>query len=321
MTTVSVVMATYQGSLFLSEQLASLAAQTRMPDELVVGDDGSTDGTLEILRAFARSAPFPVHVHRNTGRLGVAGNFSQGISLASGDTIALSDQDDVWLPDKLERQLRALDAQPTAVGVFGDATLVDGSLRPLGATLFDSVGFTAARRRRMEACGALATLLAWPVVCGATLAFRSSYRGLLLPIPPSGFHDVWISVLLSTQGELLALPEPLIEYRQHGSNQVGAGRLSRGQKLAQRRGRGTLSDEVSQFRALAGRLEGALPAGADGSALDLVREKVAHLELRYGLVPQRRLGVFSALVRGRYHRYSRGLESAAYDLFFRGRKG
>lgn len=210
MTTVSVVMATYQGGRFLPEQLRSLSAQSRLPDEVVVCDDGSTDDTLDQVRDFAAGAPFPVHLHQNPRRVGVAANFSRAISLASGSVVALSDQDDVWMPDKLARQLSILEARPAVGAVFGDATLVDAGLRPLDTGLFDSIRFSPARQRRLEHGQATEVILAWPVVCGATLAFRSSFRKLLLPIPGSGLHDVWLSVLLSAVADLAVVREPLI---------------------------------------------------------------------------------------------------------------
>ena len=89
-------MATFNGDTYLSPQLQSLARQTLLPHELVVCDDGSTDRTLEIVRAFAADAPFPVRVHRNDEHLGFADNFLKAAVLCGGELIAFCDQDDVW---------------------------------------------------------------------------------------------------------------------------------------------------------------------------------------------------------------------------------
>ena len=86
---ISIAMATYDGARFVAEQLASFAAQTRLPDELVVTDDGSTDGTLEIVERFAATAPFAVHIHRNPARLGYTLNFSEAVSKCEGEIIFL----------------------------------------------------------------------------------------------------------------------------------------------------------------------------------------------------------------------------------------
>jgi len=99
---ISIVMTTYNGERFLKEQLDSFLWQTRLPDELVVCDDGSTDRTLDILENFARTAPFPVKIFRNPQRLGFSKNFEKASLMCSGDLVAFSDQDDIWLPEKLE---------------------------------------------------------------------------------------------------------------------------------------------------------------------------------------------------------------------------
>ena len=98
---ISVALCTCNGARFLSEQLVSLAEQTLRPIELVVCDDASDDGTWQLLEEFQRSAPFPVRLYRNVRRLGIAQNFEQAMLLCEGDVIALCDQDDVWLPEKL----------------------------------------------------------------------------------------------------------------------------------------------------------------------------------------------------------------------------
>ena len=124
-----VALCTYNGALYLREQLDSLAAQTRLPDELVVCDDGSTDRTLAILDSFAAAAPFPVRI-RNRTRLGTPKNFERAIGLTTGAIIALADQDDVWYPHKLKRLEREL-ARSKRIGlVFSDADVVDDRLRP-----------------------------------------------------------------------------------------------------------------------------------------------------------------------------------------------
>jgi len=99
---ISIAMATYNGESFLAEQLDNLAKQTLKPLELVVCDDGSTDDTVAILEGFAALAPFPVSIHRNGTRLGHTENFLKAANLCSGKWIGFCDQDDVWLPNKLE---------------------------------------------------------------------------------------------------------------------------------------------------------------------------------------------------------------------------
>ena len=129
--TVSVAMATYNGERFLQEQLDSLAAQTHLPCELVVGDDGSTDGTLDILERFARTAPFPVHIQRNSVNLGYGENFLQTASRCTGEWIAFCDQDDVWKPTKLAIFCRVLKRHPQVSLFVHELTECDEHLRHL----------------------------------------------------------------------------------------------------------------------------------------------------------------------------------------------
>src|SRR4030095_5004546 len=99
----SIAMCTYNGARYIAEQLESIAAQTYPPGEIIVCDDASTDNTLEIVKDFASRASMPVRVFVNEENSGSTRNFSKAIGLCGGDLIALSDQDDFWLANKLER--------------------------------------------------------------------------------------------------------------------------------------------------------------------------------------------------------------------------
>ena len=98
---VSIAMAAYNGADYLSEQLSSFLLQTRLPDELVVCDDASSDSTVSIIEEFALRAPFEVRLIKNKQNLGYIRNFEKALSLCQGDLIFLSDQDDVWFPEKV----------------------------------------------------------------------------------------------------------------------------------------------------------------------------------------------------------------------------
>ncbi len=116
----SLAMCTYNGELYLWEQLV-----TRLPDGLIVCGDGSTNVTLKILEDSQKESPFPVKVYRNEEDLGPTKNFEKAVGLRSGDVIILSDQDDVWLPEKLERIEKAFKEHPEAGYVFSDALVVN----------------------------------------------------------------------------------------------------------------------------------------------------------------------------------------------------
>src|SRR2546426_7732246 len=142
---VSVAMCTYNGARFLLAQLRSIAFQTRPPDELVICDDGSTDKTLAIVTRYAGTVEFPVRVHRNSQRLGPAKNFEQALSLCRGDIVALSDQDDVWRPEKLRVLEEALCVDDAGYA-FSDAVLVDETGGVIHHSLWELVGFDRSKR-------------------------------------------------------------------------------------------------------------------------------------------------------------------------------
>jgi glycosyltransferase involved in cell wall biosynthesis len=131
MSPVSVALATYNGRKFLGAQLGSLAAQEVLPHDLVIADDGSSDDTLTIAHAFARSAPFPVLVLRSEQRLGYAANFIKAARACTGDLIAFSDQDDVWRRDKL-RRMREVFGDPEVMLAYHNARLIDEAGREIG---------------------------------------------------------------------------------------------------------------------------------------------------------------------------------------------
>ncbi len=137
---VSVAMCTYNGAKYIQEQLDSIAAQSRLPDELVVCDDRSSDNTIEIVKSFGSKVPFSVSLYLNEENLGIIKNFEKAISLCTGNIIALSDQDDVWKPNKIEKILTAFAENLGAGYVFSNAELVNESLMPLGSSLWESLG-------------------------------------------------------------------------------------------------------------------------------------------------------------------------------------
>ena len=118
MNRISVAMCTYNGEKYLHQQLASIAQQTRLPEEMVVCDDCSSDSTPEIIEEFARTVPFPVRFFRNPQNLGSTKNFEKAIGLCTGDMIALCDQDDIWMPEKLARQAEMMERDPRWVASF-----------------------------------------------------------------------------------------------------------------------------------------------------------------------------------------------------------
>ena len=315
---ISIAMCTYNGSRFLPAQLRSIAAQHRLPDELVICDDDSSDDTPSILAQFVLSAPFRVRVIRNDKRLGSTRNFQNAISLCHGDIVALADQDDVWYPQKLARLAAAF--TPESVAVFSDADLIDSDSHPLHSRLWNSYCFGSGDQHLFAAGRALSVLIKHPVVTGTTLAFRKSLASVLLPIPAEHVHDFWISFLLAACGRIHVIPEPLLQYRQHASQQIGPGQSQFRDRLAQARKTGSAhyQSEIAKFRLLRDRVEQHRANIVHSEiALQEIDRKVAHLRHRANLsqLPGQRVrGVLREILNGGYSRYSEGWQSIAKDL-------
>jgi hypothetical protein len=336
---ISVALCTYNGSRYLQEQLDSIARQSRRPDELIIRDDVSTDDTVEIARRFAKTAPFPVHVHRNSENVGSTRNFELAIEACSGDIIALSDQDDVWLPQKLERIEAEFNAESDVGLVFSDAILTKEDLSPMGINLWRET-FRPRDQREFLAGRAVDVLLQYNVVTGATMAFRSALRSGMLPVPKltEFIHDGWISLIAAMSSHVRFIREPLIKYRQHSGQQLGAGlsrwgipRLERFRLTVESRGR-TLerldefldvltAERLDVIRSVA--LLSELVPNRD-ELEQLVREtqrriddNVKHLNVRLSL-PESRImrlpAILKELRQGGYDVHSRGWQSAVLDI-------
>lgn len=220
----SVAMCTFNGGLYLQEQLQSIATQARLPDELIICDDRSTDQTGEIAQSFAAHAPFPVRLYVNEERLGSTKNFEKAIGLCTGEIIALADQDDVWHSTKLAQIELAFLARPKLGLVFSDLEIVDEQLKPLGYSAWQSIHFDLKKRRLVNAGRPLNVLLKYNVVTGCAMAFRARWRDLILPIPKFEhkiIHDYWIALLIAAVSEVSLINRALVKYRQHASQQLG----------------------------------------------------------------------------------------------------
>lgn len=220
------VLCTCNGERWLPALLGSLAGQTRLPDELVVHDDASTDRTVELIRAFAETAPFPVHLHVHEDRLGSTANFASAINRSRGRVVALADQDDVWYPTKLELLLQEFELDPTISMVFSDADLIGEDGTRVGPRLWDTrlVG----RTLRRHAVVPEELLARRALTTGCTMAIRRRVVEAALPFPDLMDdrraimrHDRWLSLVAAAVGTVRALPEPLLGFRVHPQQETG----------------------------------------------------------------------------------------------------
>lgn len=225
---ISVCLATYNGASFIEEQLKSVLDQLLPGDEIVVADDGSVDDTLAIIRSF--SGPIRIVAESRVG--GVVENFERVISAAKGEAIVLCDQDDVWLPGRLDlfrERLRQNDL------VLLNGVLIDQSGRILGKTVFDLVGVRP---------GFLSNLYRNSFI-GCCMGFRADLRKRLLPFPKDlPWHDWYIGLFVELTGKLYRSEEVTLHYRRHEQNASSTGSES-GNRLIKR-----LSMRLQILRAL-----------------------------------------------------------------------
>ena len=222
--TVDILLATYNGEAFLAEQIESVLAQSFTDWRLLVRDDGSSDESTAVIRRYVSQYPEKIHLIEDpdTG-LGAAGNFARLMESSRAPYVMLCDQDDVWLPRKVERMLvaiRELEVESAAerpLLVFSDLTVVDRDLKVMHPSfwrymLADAVAGTSINR-----------LMGQNVVTGCASICNRRLIELTLPIPAEAvMHDWWMALVAAAVGELRCLPEATVLYRQHGRNTLGA---------------------------------------------------------------------------------------------------
>lgn len=209
---VSIAIGTYNGERFLREQLDSVLSQTYKHLEIIICDDRSNDDTCNILREYA-CKDSRIKLFYNTENLGLVKNFDKAISLCSGEYIALCDQDDIWDPNKIAV---LLDNIGDALLIHSDATLINAE----GAIF--STSYTSYSQKKLYS-NFKYYALGNNNVTGCTALFRSELRPYILPIPKqTTVHDWWIALIASNHGKIHYCSQPLINYRQHDSNLIGA---------------------------------------------------------------------------------------------------
>jgi glycosyltransferase involved in cell wall biosynthesis len=219
---IDVLLATYNGEAFLAEQIDSVLAQEAVRLRILARDDGSADGTPAVLERYARAHADRFTLLRSPGRLGAAASFGWLLEHAQAPYVAFCDQDDVWEPAKLKTLLARIRAHEARLGertpvlAHCDLAVVDAALAPLQASFWRHTGIDPAR------CALPHVLLKNPVTGCALLANRALVEKAR-PIPPeAAMHDHWLALVAASFGRIDAVATPLVRYRQHGRNVVGA---------------------------------------------------------------------------------------------------
>ncbi len=280
---VSIALCTYNGALYLREQLDSLTAQHEVAFEIVAVDDGSQDQTCAILHDHAARDP-RIRCFANDRNLGPTASFERAMSLCRGDFIAPCDQDDLWHPDKLARLLAAIG---TCDAAYCDSDYVDAQGQTLHRRISDA--------RTMLSGTTPASFLFTNSVSGHATLLRRELFELARPFPHGVYHDWWLALCAAGRNGIRYLDEPLVHFRRHGDAYSSMGQWDIGMRrqtsrewLDQRQalmraysGTGLRDCEIA--RTLADALRCAIDQGHNGALMRLLWNQRRALPCRTGI--------------------------------------
>jgi glycosyltransferase involved in cell wall biosynthesis len=220
---ISICMATYNGEPFLKQQLDSILAQSNQDWQLLVRDDGSDDDTVPIVEDYASRLPDKIRLIKDNGvRLGASLNFGKLLEYADTEYVMFSDQDDVWLPNKIELTLNAMKAAEQIypdkpVLIHTDLKVVDSDLNIIADSMWSY------QKLFPEAGDDLSRIMAQNVVTGCTVMINKKAGAVSLPIPAEAImYDWWLALNVCRHGKIIYVSIPSVLYRQHSRNQLGA---------------------------------------------------------------------------------------------------
>ena len=313
---ISIALCTYNGAAFLPAQWDSILKQTRLPNEVIICDDGSTDGTIDLLHQYQASAPFPVQIFLNPVQLGFNKNFEQALSRCTGELVFICDQDDYWMPEKLDVMTTFMEENPDTKVAFNNAFVADDELNNLHELFWLRVRFDEEAQERWKNGEAMEVLLDGARMMGCATVIRRDFIPKLIPIPtdiPKYIYDGCISLVGAAFNTIRFVDKPLQLYRTHQSQQVGVRaapipprtRLRdrftrpRAEKLEPLVYKRMQMEKIHQF--LAPRVPANTPA------MQQLNRKLAHYTMRSSLSTNRLTRIFPVLrdlQRGLYHRYA-----------------
>lgn len=314
--TCSVALCTYNGQEHLNAQWQSLLDQHQRPDEVVICDDQSTDGTVALLRQFAAEAPFPVRILENKQRLGYNKNFEQVLQHCTSDLIFICDQDDCWFPEKISTMCQYMVDRPDAQLAFCDAWVTDEELQGRQSRFWEWIRFDGRAQERWKAGEPMDIMLDGNRVMGCATVIRRSFLSTLLPIPetvPGYIYDGWLGLVAAACEVIHFIDQPLQLYRTHTQQQVGVRpeepkeRVRLRDRMARHRAKklAPLREKQSQLAVISQLLASRVPASAPG--LPQLYRRLEHFTMRSHLPHdrlRRLLPILTSLQKGNYKRYA-----------------
>ena len=218
---IDILLPTYNGEKYLSQQLDSLLAQTVSDWRLLIRDDGSTDNTVQIIKEYSSEYKDKiVFIEDSLEKQGTSGSNNILLSLVSSEYFMFCDQDDIWIDTKIEESLNEMKKREneypnTPIIICSDACCIDENNKVLSESFFRSQKF-------FDFNMDFHRILALNVAQGSTMLMNYSVKNLVKRIPSKLFHDWWLAVNVALYGKIFYIHKPLLKYRQHRSNVVGA---------------------------------------------------------------------------------------------------
>ncbi len=220
---IDILLATYNGQAYLREQIDSIFAQSNQDWRLIIRDDGSDDNTVRIVEDYAARLPGRIRLVTDNGsRLGANLNFGKLLEYADTEYIMFSDQDDVWLPNKIELTLNAMKAAEQIypdkpILIHTDLQVMDSELNTIANSMWSY------QKLFPEVGNDLSRIMAQNVVTGCTVMINKRARAVSIPVPGEAImYDWWIALNVCRHGKIIYVSIPSILYRQHSRNQIGA---------------------------------------------------------------------------------------------------
>jgi hypothetical protein len=314
--TVSIALCTYNGLAYLSTQWKSLLDQQLLPNEVVISDDRSTDGTNGLLEQLATEAPFSVRILENQTRLGYNKNFERALAACTSDLIFICDQDDFWLPEKISTMTQYMVDHADVQVAFCDAWVTDENLEGRQNRFWEAVRFDKETQKRWKSGATMDVLLDGNRMMGCATVIRRTFLPTLLPIPdkiPGYIYDGWIALVAASLNAIHFIDKPLQLYRTHVQQQVGVrqqevgDRIRLRDRLTRHRARklAPLRKKQVQLSTISQLLTKRVPANSPG--LPQLKQRLAHFSMRSNLPPNRLkriVPVLTNLVQGNYRRYA-----------------
>jgi glycosyltransferase involved in cell wall biosynthesis len=235
---IDIVLATYNGEKYLVEQIRSIQnnlGYEKWVSRILVVDDGSTDATFSIVKQLSLQDRKITWLKNTSNKHGASNNFAFGLAQTLSPYIMLSDQDDVWLPEKIQlslERIKQLEEESDSVSlkepllvpllIFTDKEIVDEQLNSISSSYFTLKNIPKNWHIKLE------QLCQQNVASGCTMLFNRALLNKAMPIPEQAYmHDWWLALVANKCGKLELIDKPLIKYRQHDNNAIGANKRSK----------------------------------------------------------------------------------------------